>query len=100
MRRTAAIVIAFASLISIVFLPATKPEVPRKAQVSSEKWYGSDDELDGVQVPVPMKDRVFNATGTQCVWCSLELLGRWAEEPKLVGLTKQRDCQSYSSASM
>lgn len=56
-------------------------------------------ELEDVQVPVPMKDRVFNKTRIQCVWCSLELLGRWAEEPKLIDLTDDPECKSYSGPS-
>ena len=56
-----------------------------------------DDDLLDVMVPVPMKDRVFNKTGIQCVWASTELLGRYAEEPKLVGLTNLPDCKSYAS---
>lgn len=57
----------------------------------------ADEDLTDVMVPVPMKDRVFNKTGIQCVWASLELLGRYAEEPKLIGLTNDPDCKSYSS---
>lgn len=56
-----------------------------------------EEELKDVQVPVPMKDRVFNRTGIQCVWCSLECCGRWAEEQKLINLTDLPDCKSYSS---
>src|SRR5690606_23267490 len=52
-----------------------------------------------VMVPIPMKDRVFNKTGIQCVWCSLETIGRYAEEPKLIGMTELPDCKSYSSPS-
>jgi hypothetical protein len=63
-------------------------------------WEGpEDEELQDVMVPIPMKDRVFNRTGIQCVWCSLECCGRYAEEPKLIGLTDQPDCKSYSSPS-
>ena len=28
-----------------------------------------DEDLTDVMVPIPMKDRVFNKTGIQCVWC-------------------------------
>jgi hypothetical protein len=31
----------------------------------------------GVQVPIPKADRVFNRSGSQCVWCSIECLGRY-----------------------
>lgn len=34
-------------------------------------------DTDGVQVPVPMKDRVPNGTGIQCVWSSISLCGRY-----------------------
>ena len=58
------------------------------------------DELEGVQCPIPMKDRVKNYTGTQCVFSSVETLARWAEckillEP--VPLTQRPGCRSYSS---
>lgn len=59
----------------------------------------ADEDLTDLMVPVPMKDRVFNKTGIQCVWASLELLGRYAEEPKLIGLTNDPECKSYSSPS-
>lgn len=58
-----------------------------------------DDDLLDVMVPVPMKDRVFNKTGIQCVWASTELLGRYAEEPKLINLTSDPDCKSYATPS-
>lgn len=58
-----------------------------------------DEDLADVMVPIPMKDRVFNKTGIQCVWCSLETIGRYAEEPKLIGMTELPDCKSYSSPS-
>lgn len=55
-----------------------------------------DEDLTDVMVPIPMKDRVFNKTGIQCVWCSLETIGRYAEEPKLIDMTELSDCKSYS----
>lgn len=57
----------------------------------------ADEDISGVMVPIPMKDRVFNKTGIQCVWASLECIGRYAEEKKIIGLTNDRDCKSYSS---
>jgi hypothetical protein len=53
-----------------------------------------------IQCPIPMKDRVKNGTGIQCVWSSIEMIGRWAEEPKLMNppLTSRRECKSYSGA--
>jgi hypothetical protein len=55
-----------------------------------------------IQCPIPMKDRVINGTGIQCVWSSIEMLGRWAEEPKLTNppITSRLDCKSYSSPSL
>jgi hypothetical protein len=63
---------------------------------------GEEENLDELQCPIPMKDRVPNGTGIQCVWASLEMLGRFAEEPKLVNppLTSRGDCKSYSSPSL
>lgn len=55
-----------------------------------------DDDLSDVMVPIPMKDRVFNRTGIQCVWASTEALGRYAEEPKLINLTDDPECKSYA----
>ena len=59
----------------------------------------ADENMSDVMTPIPMKDRVFNKTGIQCVWASLECIGRYASEIKLFDLTKDRDCQSYSSPS-
>ncbi len=62
------------------------------------------EELKDVQVPIPRKDRVINTKGN-CVWCSLELAGRYAEIEKLYNITKNpRDggdprCQGASSPS-
>lgn len=59
----------------------------------------SEDDLENTMVPIPMEDRVFNKTGIQCVWCSLETIGRYAKEPKLLNLTELPDCKSYSNPS-
>jgi len=56
------------------------------------KFYTStavEPDLDSIHVPVPMKDRVPNRSGN-CVWCSIELLGRFAEEPKLLDISLGR----------
>lgn len=57
--------------------------------------------LEEIQCPIPEKDRVLNKTEIQCVWASIEMLGRWAEEEKLTNppLTSRNDCKSYSSPS-
>lgn len=53
---------------------------------------------EGLQCPIPHEDRVKNYTGIQCVYSSIEALGRWAEEPKLVDppLTSRAECKGYS----
>lgn len=55
--------------------------------------------LDSLQCPIPKEDRVKNYTGVQCVYSSIEMLGRWAEEPKLINppITNRDECKSYSS---
>lgn len=60
-----------------------------------------EENLDDVQCPIPLKNRVKNHTGIQCVYSSLEMLGRWAEEPKLVNppLTSRAECKGYSGPS-
>lgn len=57
------------------------------------------DSLENVQCPIPFSDRVPNRTNIQCVWASIEMLGRWAEEPKLINppLTSRNECKSYAS---
>lgn len=59
----------------------------------------ASDDLSDVMVPIPMIDRVFNKTGIQCVWCSLETCGRFAKEKKLIGLTDLSDCKGKSDPS-
>lgn len=56
-------------------------------------------ELNNLQCPIPIENRVKNYTGIQCVYSSIEMLGRWAEEPKLINppITSRNDCKSYSS---
>lgn len=48
--------------------------------------------------PIPLKDRVANYTKIQCVYSSIETIGRWAEENKLIEppLTSRSDCKGYS----
>lgn len=60
---------------------------------------GPDEEnLEDLHCPIPMQDRVKNYTGIQCVYSSLEMIGRWAEEPKLMNppITSRANCQGYS----
>jgi hypothetical protein len=48
--------------------------------------------------PIPPTERVPNRTGSQCVWSSLETLGRWAKCSKLIEppLTSRLECQSVA----
>jgi hypothetical protein len=57
--------------------------------------------LEDLQCPIPKKDRVKNYTGIQCVYASIEMLGRWAEEPKLINppITSRPECKGYSGPS-
>lgn len=83
----------------IQFVEAT-PEHQTTFQAHYTSLVG-DIEADDIQVPIPLKDRVFNKTGTQCVWVSLETLGRWAEEPKLIDppLSSRSSCRTYANPS-
>lgn len=60
-----------------------------------------DNELEGVQCPIPIKDRVRNYTGVQCVFSSIEMIARWAECKELLNppITSRSDCKSYSKPS-
>ena len=60
---------------------------------------GPDEAVETLQCPIPHSDRVKNFTGVQCVWSSIETLGRWAEEERLTNppLTSRAQCKSYSS---
>jgi hypothetical protein len=61
-----------------------------------------DQPLEGVQCPIPKECRVFNKTGIQCVWASIETLGRWAECKELLepeALTERSRCKSFAGPS-
>lgn len=66
--------------------------------VPTYTYEGDEVPLEGLQCPIPHEDRVRNHTGIQCVYSSIEALGRWAEEPKLMDppLTSRSDCKGYS----
>jgi hypothetical protein len=55
-----------------------------------------DSNLYNTQVFIPMKDRVFNKTGIQCVWSSVETLARYAEIEKLYDITEKDEYKSYA----
>jgi len=63
---------------------------------------GRDADLDTLQCPIPREDRVRNYTGIQCVWSSIETLGRWAGEERLIRppLTSRQQCKSYSNPAL
>ncbi len=64
----------------------------------SENVGPQDELLETAQSPIPMTDRVKNYTGIQCVYSSIEMVGRWAEEPKLVNppITSNPRCKGFS----
>jgi hypothetical protein len=59
---------------------------------------GRDADLKTLQCPIPREDRVRNFTGIQCVWSSIETLGRWAGDERLFDppLTSRKQCKSYA----
>jgi hypothetical protein len=59
---------------------------------------GRDEPVETLHCPIPRSDRVKNFTGIQCVWSSIETLGRWAGEERLTTppLTSRAQCKSYS----
>lgn len=67
--------------------------------VESYRSRVSEPSLNSLQCPIPHKDRVKNYTGIQCVYSSIEMLGRWAEEPKITNppITSRKNCKGYSS---
>lgn len=70
-------------------------------QEEYESKVENEPSLETLQSPIPREDRVRNYTGVQCVYSSIEMLGRWAEEPKLINppITSRPDCKSYSNPS-
>ena len=58
-----------------------------------------ENDLNDVQVPIPIKDRVPNRTGIQCVWSSIETIARYCGEQKLYDLTYNDNYKSYASPS-
>jgi hypothetical protein len=84
--------------------PILASKLVQDYETSFIQSYDSDDsepELDNLQCPIPKKDRVKNYTGIQCVYASIEMIGRWAEEAKLINppITSRPDCKGYSGPS-
>lgn len=82
-------------------LPSSHPDYQTTFVDSYDGGTPEEDELEGVQCPIPWKDRVFNHAGGQCVFSSIEMLGRWAEYKVLVEppLTSRPNCQGGSGPS-
>ena len=55
--------------------PPVAPVVPPQPQPPPAPPVEPD--CVGVQVPIPKNCRVYNKSGSQCVWCSIECLGRY-----------------------
>jgi len=76
---------------------------PNYKTTYTASYYSFADEpaLDTLQCPIPMECRVKNHTGIQCVFSSIEMLGRWAECKELIDppITSRSDCKSYSGPS-
>ena len=80
-------------------LPVWHPEYKTAFVEEYDSGTPEEDELEGVQCPIPMECRVRNYTGIQCVFSSTEMLARWAECKELLEpepLTSRSGCKSYS----
>lgn len=64
--------------------PSLKDPIPQP-KIEEPK----DPELRGIQVPIPKEIRRYNISGSQCVWCTAEMLGTYHHVERLNGLTKQ-----------
>jgi RNA polymerase subunit RPABC4/transcription elongation factor Spt4 len=71
------------------YLTSTNPVASYEGEI--------EDDLSDIQVPIPMKDRVPNRTGVQCVWSSIETIARYCGENKLYDLTYNDNYKSYAS---
>lgn len=82
-------------------LKATLPDAEFLTKLTPSYTSDGEDDAGDIQCPIPKNDRVANYTGIQCVWSSIEMLGRWAEEPKLINppITSRPNCKSYASPS-
>lgn len=84
--------------------PILVSQIEEDYQTTFVSTYESDQaepKLNNLQCPIPKQDRVKNYTGIQCVYASIEMLGRWAEEPKLINppITSRPECKGYSGPS-
>ena len=81
-----------------LFSAENYPSVNLPAKANPVKTYeGHANDPSDVMVDIPLSERVYNRTGIQCVWSTLETLGRFADEPKLFNLSTQKDCQAFGN---
>lgn len=67
----------------------TPPLVEPKPQLPLPPAEQTDPELIGLQVPVPKSIRIYNKSGSQCVWCTAQMLGTYHNVAGVHGLTDQ-----------
>lgn len=92
--------LVFALFFKAVNLNAEKlyPNPLDTSQNPAASFEGIEDEnLDNLQAPIPMEDRVPNRTGIQCVWSSIETLARYCGEERLYNITYNDNYKSYAS---
>jgi hypothetical protein len=65
--------------------PMTEP----KPQPSLPPAQPTDPEVIGLQVPIPKSIRIYNKSGSQCVWCTAQMLGTYHNVKGVAGLTDQ-----------
>ncbi len=73
--------------------PVVKPQVPTvpppaEPPTPPVRPRPNDQEVADVQVPIPKEMRVFNKSGSQCVWCTIEMLAKFNRIPKANDLTQ------------
>ena len=87
------------AILLLLCAPALASEPFHNTFVEEYESSAADIPLESLQCPIPMQDRVKNYTGIQCVYSSIEMLGRWAQEPRLTNppITDRPECKGYSS---
>lgn len=63
-------------------MPESKPQIPSPPTPT-------DPELIGLHVPLPKELRIYNKSGSQCVWCTAQMLGTLNHSAGVAGLTDQ-----------
>lgn len=66
-----------------------QPQMESKPQIPLPPAQPTDPELIGLQVPIPKDMRIYNKSGSQCVWCTAQMLGAYHNVKGVVGLTDQ-----------